>query len=57
MAGNVRGTEVISSCKKLVTETCQRQLMTSMMRETLSIAGRELAQQPQSFWYDFDSQL
>ncbi|CAG9539527.1 unnamed protein product [Cercopithifilaria johnstoni] len=48
--GNMQEAEVISSCKKLVTETCQRQLMTSMMMETLSIASRELAQQPQNFW-------
>ncbi|EFO20362.2 hypothetical protein LOAG_08129 [Loa loa] len=53
MVDNMRETEMVSSCKKLVTETCQQQLMTSMMMETLSIAGRELAQQPRALWPSF----
>uniref|UniRef100_A0A915PZQ8 Tudor domain-containing protein n=1 Tax=Setaria digitata TaxID=48799 RepID=A0A915PZQ8_9BILA len=52
-ASNALENEMISSCKKLVAETCQRQLMTSMMMETLSIASRELAQQPRNFWPGF----
>ncbi|VDK60914.1 unnamed protein product [Onchocerca ochengi] len=50
---NGREAEMISSCKKLITETCQRQLMTSMMMEKLNIANRELAQHPQTFWPTF----
>lgn len=55
--GNRRETEIISSCKKLVNETCQRQLMSSLMMDTLNIASRELAQQPQTVWYNFDSHV
>ncbi|KAM3726923.1 Lactadherin [Dirofilaria immitis] len=50
---NGREAEMISSCKKLITETCQRQLMTSMMMETLNIANRELTQHPRTFWPTF----
>ncbi|VDO33556.1 unnamed protein product, partial [Onchocerca flexuosa] len=50
---NGREAEMISSCKKLITETCQRQLMTSMMMEKLNIASREFAQHPQTFWPAF----
>uniref|UniRef100_A0A0R3S459 Tudor domain-containing protein n=1 Tax=Elaeophora elaphi TaxID=1147741 RepID=A0A0R3S459_9BILA len=37
--GNTREAEVLSSCRRLVTETCQRQLMTNVMMETLNIAN------------------
>lgn len=47
---NERETEMVSSCRKLVTENCQRQLMTPMMMEALNIVRRGLAQQPQNFW-------
>lgn len=56
MPDNERETEMVSSCRKLVTENCQRQLMTPMMMEALNIVRRGLAQQPQNFWYNFDSQ-
>lgn len=47
-------TERTSSTKKLANQTCERQLMASMMSGTLNTANRDLAAQSQHTWFFYD---